>query len=100
MGLTGGHVLMLEQSKIYGSASLRLTWPSTDEMVSSVSDGCLCLHVRVVQSVSCRRAAHFAHYQADDEEDADNLHVGGKQVSRRIAMDLMIVDAPLADRLT
>ena len=26
-----------------------------------------------------RRAAHFAHYQVDDEEEADNAHVGGTE---------------------
>ena len=30
---------------------------------------------------SCRRAAHFAHFGADDEEeDGDNLHTGGTEV--------------------
>ena len=29
----------------------------------------------------CRRAAHFAHFGADDEaEDGDNLHTGGTEV--------------------
>lgn len=32
--------------------------------------------------VDCRRAAHFANYQADDEdaEENGNLHVGGNAV--------------------
>ena len=27
-----------------------------------------------------RRAAHFAHYQVDDEDEEDNAHVGGTEV--------------------
>jgi hypothetical protein len=33
--------------------------------------------------VDCRRAAHFAHFNAEDEEDTndgDNVHVGGEEV--------------------
>lgn len=39
---------------------------------------------RVTSCVFYRRAAHFAHFQADDEETAQNAHTGGSEVISKL----------------
>jgi hypothetical protein len=45
--------------------------------------------------LDCRRAAHFAHFNADEEADAtkgENVHVGGEEVSTQSVSTEQSVD--------
>ena len=64
------------------SLSFPAVSPLHFKLVCKFAVGCLpTCHLSFKMSWSCRRAAHFAHFGADDEEeDGDNLHTGGTEV--------------------